>query len=99
MATFKIIGSRRCGLEDCEFDVILEDGEIIVNEIFPIWEKGTLWEFIIRAIEHRSDSITLFCKTWLPESGAFVGLSVKTRAMNAVDRKRYASVLGGQDNG
>lgn len=93
MAEFKIIGSRRCGLEKCEFDVVIEKGEIAVNEIFPIKEKGTLWEYIIQSTEHRPDATTLYCVTWIPVDGAFVGLNAKTRKMTAVDLKRYASVL------
>lgn len=93
MATFKIIDSRRCGLEDCEFDVVLLTGEIVANELFPIMEKGTLWEFIIQSIEQRAGAYTLYCKPWLLKNGAHVGFSVKTRVMNSVDRKRYASLV------
>lgn len=93
MATFKIVGSRRCGLEDCEFDVLLESGKIFVNELFPIMEKGTLCEYVIRDIECQPALTTLYCKTWIPEDGAFVGFDAKTRKMTAVDRKRFASVL------
>jgi hypothetical protein len=31
--------------------------------------------------------------TWIPTSGAFVGLTASTRAMKAVDKKHYAKVL------
>jgi hypothetical protein len=94
MAVFTITGSRRLGLEDCEFDVVVESGALVVRELFPIEERGSLCEFVILSIKARGDSVTLYCKPWLPESGAFVGMRAETRRLKAVDRKRYRSVLG-----
>ncbi|MBR0643868.1 hypothetical protein [Plastoroseomonas hellenica] len=93
MGIFEIVGSRRVGLESCEFDVVLQSGDVFAGEIFLIKEKGSLWEYIIISVERRVGCITLGCVTWLPASGAFVGLRGSTRAMNATDRKRYAKAL------
>lgn len=93
MARFTIIGSRRLGLEECEFDVSLEEGPVISGELFPIEEHGSLWEFIIVTAQHNKEHVTLGCKPWLPSDGAFVGLSVTTRKLTAVDRKRYRTLL------
>jgi len=93
MATFRIVGSRRLGPANCEFDVIVESGSVAVGELFPIEERGSLWEYIILSVEQRSDVVTLGCVTWIPTSGAFVGLTASTRAMKAVDKKHYAKVL------
>jgi hypothetical protein len=93
MATFEITDSRRLGLERCEFDVRIIEGEVCVGELFPIEDRGTLWEYIVLAVQRNETTHTLDCVTWIPSSGAFVGLTVSTRAMNSVDRKRYAKVL------
>lgn len=93
LTKFEIIGSRRLGLESCEFDVVVDSGDPVVGELFPIQERGSLWEFIIVGIDRGSDLVTLRCVTWLPGDGAFVGLKATTRAMTAVDKKRYAKAL------
>jgi hypothetical protein len=93
MATFKIVGSRRCGLEDCEFDVVVESGALVKGELFPIEERGSLWEFLIFSIAEQPDFTTLCCKPWLARSGDFVGMQATTRPLKAVDRKRYARLL------
>ncbi|MBR0664013.1 hypothetical protein GXW71_06550 [Roseomonas hellenica] len=93
MGIFEIIGSRRLGLCSYEFNVVLQSGDVFAAEIFPVEENGSLWEYIIISIEPGTDFITLGCVTWLPASGAFVGLRGSTRVMNATDRKRYAKAL------
>ncbi|HEY8575319.1 MAG TPA: hypothetical protein VIL88_03155 [Devosia sp.] len=98
MAQFKIIESRRLGLEECEFDVSPEAGQVISGEMFPIQERGSLWEYVVVTAQHRGEHVTLLCRPWLPGDQAFVGLSVTTRKLTAVDRKRYRKLLDGIEN-
>lgn len=93
MASFEIIGSRRLGLDKCEFDVALVSGSIVVGELFAINENGSLWEYVILGTRPAGATATLDCATWLPEDGAFVGTVTHTRAMNAADRQRWAKML------
>jgi len=93
MASFTIVASRRLGLETCEFDVSSVVGELAVGELFPIVERGSLCEFIILSAQPQQGFTTLGCVTWLTQCGAFVGYTVTTRKLSAVDKKRYAKVL------
>jgi hypothetical protein len=92
-AHFEIRASRRLGLDRCEFDVLLQSGSIGIHEVFQVEERGTLWEWVVLAIEEKRGFLTLRCMNWVPESGAFIGECTSSRAMKAPERKRYAKYL------
>ena len=92
-ARFEITGSRRLGLDRCEFDVVLTSGKVGVHELFQVEERGTLWEWVVLGTEEREGLTTLHCMNWVPVSGAFVGETCSSRPMKAVERKRYAKYL------
>ena len=95
MAKFLIKGTRRLGLDRCEFDVSRVEGSISPGEIFQLTERGTVWEFIVLEVRERRDHKTLLCMNWVPESGAFVGLGSTSRRMKAAERRRYGKYLPG----
>jgi hypothetical protein len=45
-AHFEIIGSRRLGLDGCEFDVVLTSGKVALHELFQVEQRGSLWEWV-----------------------------------------------------
>lgn len=93
-AHFEITGSRRSGLDRCEFDVMLTSGVVGVHDLFQLEERGSLWQWVVLRIEEKGRVTTLHCMNWVPENGAFVGEKCFTRPMKAVERKRYAKHLG-----
>jgi len=92
-AHFEITASRRLGLDRCEFDVKITKGSILEGELFQITERGTVWEWVVLAIDRSKAGTKITCMNWVPENGAFVGERTFTRAMEAVERKRYAKHL------
>jgi hypothetical protein len=58
-AHFEIRGSRRLGVDRCEFDVVLTSGQIGVHEVFQIEERGTVWEWVVLGVEEREGVTTL----------------------------------------
>jgi hypothetical protein len=92
-AHFEIRGSRRLGLDRCEFDVVLTSGQIAAHELFQVEERGSLWEWVVLKVEDNAGITTLHCMNWVPASGAFVGEKCISRPMKAVERKRYAKYL------
>jgi hypothetical protein len=93
MAIFRIEGSRRLGLDRCEFDVGEVRGEIRPLEYFAFMERGTAWEYVILDVKGRAGGATLLGLSWIPEDGAFVGFEVTSRPMKSVQRKRWAKML------
>ena len=93
MAKFLINGTRRLGIDRSEFDVTQVEGHISAGEIFQLSERNSLWEYVILGIRQRRDRTTLFCMNWVPESGAFVGLSGTSRTLKAAERRRYEKYL------
>jgi hypothetical protein len=88
---FRIVASRRLGLENCEFDVTVAEGEVLRGETFEITERGTLWQYIVTGIRPAPpDTVTLECVTWLVTDGAFVGEWCESREMKKSERKMYA---------
>lgn len=93
MATFLIKDTRRLGLDRSEFDVSLVEGGIFEGDVFQLSERGSLWEYVILEVRQGRDLITLFCMNWVPESGAFAGMSSTSRPMKAAERRRYEKYL------
>ena len=62
-------------------------------DCFRFTERGTLWEYVVLTVVPCSGGITLHCLTWIPEDGAFVGISATSRPMTAAQRKMYRKVL------
>ena len=93
-AHLEILCSRRLGLDRCEFDVELSDGSLRELDLFQITERGTLWEWVILSISRIEDSrFTIHCMNWVGRDGVFVGEHTYSRAMKAVERKRYSKHL------
>lgn len=91
---FRIVASRRLGLETCEFDVTVAEGEVLRGETFIIIDSGSPWQYIVTGIRPAgSDTVTLECVTWLVTNGAFVGEWCDSRAMSKSERKMYAKAL------
>ncbi len=91
---FCIVASRRLGLENCEFDVAVAEGEVVRGETFEIIERGSPWRYIVTCIRLTgSDIVTLECVTWLVTDGAFVGEWCESRAMRKSERKMFAKAL------
>jgi hypothetical protein len=95
MAKFLIEDTRRLGLDRSEFDVSQVEGSVSPKEIFQFTERGTLWEYVILEARQRPDYVTLSCMNWVPESGAFIGISCTSRPMKAAERRRYEKYLPG----
>ena len=95
MAKFLITDTRRLGLDRSAFAVSQVEGGILPGEIFQLSERGTLWEYVILEVDQHRDHATLFCLNWVPESGAFAGMSGTSRPMKAAERRRYAKHLPG----
>jgi hypothetical protein len=93
MAKFRIVTSRRLGLENCEFDVIYTAGTVNAGEVFEILDRGTLWEYVVMNTLQEQGLVKLECVTWVPEDGAFAGVSAESFPMKAVHKRRYAKVL------
>ena len=93
MAKFLIKDTRRLGLDRSNFDVSLVEGSINLGDIFQFTERGTLWEYVILEIRQHLDYTTLFCMNWVPESGAFIGISSTSRPMKAAEKRRYEKCL------
>ena len=93
MAKFLIKDTRRLGLDRSEFDVTRVEGGIAEGEIFQFSESGALWEYIILEVRQHRDRVTLLCLNWVPEDGAFVGISGDSRPMKAAERRRYQKYL------
>jgi len=93
MAKFVIRETRRLGVDRCEFDVSHVEGSMNSREIFQFIERGTLWEYVILEIHQIADQVTLLCMNWVPENGAFVGISSSSRPMKAAERRRYEKYL------
>jgi len=92
--SFRIVASRKLGLENCEFDVTVREGEVLRGETFEIQERGTLWQFVVTGVTlTSSEVVTLKCVTWLVADGAFVGECCNSRAMRKSDRRMFAKVL------
>lgn len=92
-AQFQIAGSRRLGLDRCEFDVKLASGRVGVHDLFQVEERGSLWEWVVLRVMENDGVTTLHCMNWVPESGAFIGEECWSRPMKAAERKRYAKYL------
>jgi hypothetical protein len=93
-ARFEILASRRLGLDRCEFDVRLVEGSLRNRDLFQISERGTLWEWVIlKFSRHNDDRFTILCMNWVGRDSVFVGEFATSRAMKAVECKRYKKHL------
>jgi len=95
MADLRVISSRRLALDRSEFEVEVGRGAVGVHELFQFIERGTVWEYVILDVEPMQEfnRFRLRCMNWVPESGAFMGMTTISRPMKAAERKRYGKYL------
>jgi hypothetical protein len=92
VAIFKILSTRRCGLETSEFDIQIISGFPERLEIFTCDDNGSPYEYVIKELSQQEHCSTLLCINWVLFNDHHSGIVVESRPMKAAERRRYRNL-------